>query len=46
LREARRFLRIIPLQFAYLLGLRHAPAQARRELHDPADRFAGYLHEV
>ena len=39
-------LRIIRLQFAYLLGLRCAPAQVRRELHDLADRFAGYLRDV
>jgi hypothetical protein len=34
------------IQFAYLLGLRCAPAQVRRELHDLADRFAGYLRDV
>jgi hypothetical protein len=39
-------LRIIPLQFVHLLGLRRAPAQVRRELHDLDDRFAGYLREV
>ena len=39
-------LRIIRLQFAYLLSLRCAPTQVRRELHDLADRFAGYLREV
>ena len=39
-------LRIIRLQFAYLLGLRCAPAQVRRELHGLADRFAGYLRDV
>jgi hypothetical protein len=37
---------IIPLQFAYLLGLRRALAQVRRELHDLADRFSGYLRDV
>jgi hypothetical protein len=37
---------VIRLQFAYLLGLRCAPAQVRRELHDLADRFAGYLRDV
>jgi hypothetical protein len=39
-------LRIIRLQFAYLLDLGRAPAQVRRELHDLADRFAGYLREL
>jgi hypothetical protein len=39
-------LRIIRLHCAYLLGLRCAPAQVRRELHDLADRFAGYLRDV
>ena len=39
-------LRIIRLQFVYFLGLRCAPAQVRRELHDLTDRFAGYLRDV
>jgi hypothetical protein len=39
-------LRIIRLQFAYLLGLRPRPAQARRALHDLADRLAGYLRDI
>jgi hypothetical protein len=39
-------LRIMRLQFAYLLGLHCAPVQVRRELHDLADRFAGYLRDV
>jgi hypothetical protein len=37
---------IIPLLFAYLLGLHRVPAQVLRELRDLADRFAGYLREV
>jgi hypothetical protein len=36
-------LRIILLQFAYLLGLRCAPAKVRPELHDLADRFRRLL---
>ena len=30
---------LTPLKFAYLLGLRRAQAQARRELEDIAERF-------
>jgi hypothetical protein len=37
---------MIRLKFAYLLGLRCDPAQGRRELHDLADRFAGYLRDL
>jgi hypothetical protein len=47
LRDARRVgLWLIRPQFAYLLGLRRAPAQVRRELDDLDDRLAGYLREV